>query len=588
MALFTNFGSITGNDRLNINTTTAKGLEKVIGRIASFIISAQSKTNEILYGKYVLQGDASKNGIAKALDRGILTVLDEIASFDFCGIFSYLATQTTGKNRFNPAKEPQDKQALKLWKIQKLAFDAQVAIDKYYSTWGTSIGQDSRTGLLELVSQLNLSIDSLLAAKDGLGDPEFKVIPGLFKITNYLADTRNRFNTYTQTGVLPTSEISNLLSIIDKVKTSLIGVQALNNPAAVIGLASSLTGGSLQDQIKKLNEIATPGPKTIQFIKELIKRANNVNSVAKKILSLINTARAIIKIALLLIKVFYIIRRFLTSLPLPTMYTTTGITTTLSQVNSEVVKEKGIDKFLKRLNQINAVLNLAAVFVTSLVAAMTSLINSLRLILLNMQSCQPDLANDLQDTIDGLEDSKNQLQKFLDDANSTKNRIDNTFGGYTIEIITEELTDEGIKLKRRYGIARGGDGVIAVQSTPTFASLDLIIINEVKVLLISNGLVKTTLSDLSSEAIVTVLDSLKYIGSDDISLNNLDVTISDISALSESDDELGINSFVNNLPGGRALRKKVRKRLAAASSKLSADLKSSDPNSKYTSKIIKS
>lgn len=588
MALFTNFGSLTGNNRLNINTTTAKGLEKVIGKIAGFIISAQAKTNEILYGKYVLQGDSTKNGIAKALDRGIITVLEEIASFDFCGIFSYLATQTTGKVRFDPTKEPEDKEALKLWKLQKLAFNAQVAIDRYYSQWGTAAGQDSRLGLLELVRELNLSIDALLSTRDGLGDPEFKVIPGLFKITNYLGNIRGQFNTYTQTGILPATEISNILSIIDKVKISLIGVQSLNNPAAAIGFVSSVTGGALQFQIKKLNEIATPGPKTIQFIKELIKRANNINSIAKKILNLLNTARAIIKIALLLIKVFYIIRKFLTGLPLPTMYTTVGITTTISQVNAEVVKEKGIDKFLKRLNQMNAVLNLAVIFVTSLVAAMTSIINSLKLILLNIQSCQPDLANDIQDTIDGLENSRQQLQKFLDDANSAKNRIDNTFGGYTIEIITEELADEGIKLKRRYGIARGRDGIIAVQSTPTFASLDLIIINEVKVLLISKGLVKTNLSDLSSDSIATVLDSLRYIGDDDISLNSLEITVSDITAISESDDALGINSFVNNLPGGKALRKKIRKKLAEATKNLGTNLKSTDPNSKYTGNIIKS
>lgn len=41
-----------GNDKLNINTTTAKGLEKVIGIIAKFIISAQSSINKIFYGKF--------------------------------------------------------------------------------------------------------------------------------------------------------------------------------------------------------------------------------------------------------------------------------------------------------------------------------------------------------------------------------------------------------------------------------------------------------------------------------------------------------------------------------------------------------
>jgi len=84
-----------------------------------------------------------------------------------------------------------------------------------------------------------------------------------------------------------------------------------------------------------------------------------------------------------------------------------------------------------------------------------------------------------------------------------------------------------------------------------------------------------------------VLESLKYLGEEDISLNNLEITASDITALSESDDALGINSFVNNLPGGKALRKKVRKKLADASKNLSSSLKSTDPNSKYNNNIIK-
>jgi hypothetical protein len=270
------------------------------------------------------------------------------------------------------------------------------------------------------------------------------------------------------------------------------------------------------------------------------------------------------------------------------MFSTEGVSLSFNEIYQEKLNELGVKKFIKRLNQMNAVMNLMVIFVTSLVAGMTIIISNLKLILLNIQSCQPDLGNDIQNTIDGLEDSRQQLQKFLDDANSAKNRIDNTFGGYTIEIVTEELTDEGIKLKRRYGIARGGDGIIAVESTPTFASLDLIIINEVKVLLVSKGLVNIGISNLSSDNVVTVLESLNYLGDENISLSNIEITQTDIASLINSNDELGLSSFVNNLPGGKALRKRVRSKLAAASKNLSTNLKSTDPNGKYTGNIIKS
>ena len=39
----------------------------------------------------------------------------------------------------------------------------------------------------------------------------------------------------------------------------------------------------------------------------------------------------------------------------------------------------------------------------------------------------------------------------------------NINGNYNIEIVTEQIVDEGINLKRRYGIAIGSDNIIAVQ-----------------------------------------------------------------------------------------------------------------------------
>lgn len=585
MAIFTNFSSLTGgNQRLNINTDTAKGLEKAIGIIAGFVISAQSSSDKIFYGKYALQGDPSKRGIAKAIDKGIINLLKEIASFDFCNIINYTVVQAGSNARFNPSAPPENPEELAFWKIQNLAFKGQVLIDKYYAEWGTKTGQNNTVGLLEVVNQLNLTIDSIITAKGGLGDPDFKTIPGVSKAANYLENVRNKFKPYTNSGIIPQGDISNVIDTVDKIRMTLVAVQAFNNPAAVLGIFNRAFGGVLKSELDIINQWITPGPQVVKLLKEIIRNINNINSVARKIIGYINLIRIFIKLLLFLIKIFYIVRQFLTSLPLPAAFVPTGVTTTLSQVNTEVVKDQGINKFVDRLSQLNAVVNLMLAFVTSLVSNLTVIINSLELIILNIQNCNPDIAKQLEETLQDAKDANNELKDFLNKAQTAANRADNTFGGYTIEIVTEELVDEGIKLKRRYGIARGGDGIIAVQSTPTFASLDLIIVNEVKVLLVSQGFVKSNLSSLSSQDLLVVMESMNYLGEEDISLQNLQITTADLSSLSNAGE---IGSFFDNLPGGKAFRKKVRNKMAAASKNLQNNLKSTDPSGKYSNNIIK-
>ena len=157
------------------------------------------------------------------------------------------------------------------------------------------------------------------------------------------------------------------------------------------------------------------------------------------------------------------------------------------------------------------------------------------------------------------------------------------FGEYTIEIISEQLVDENISIKRRFGIARNSQGFIVVSSTPTFASLDQIIINEVKLLLVSGGFVNIGISSLAAEDIALISDSLKYLETDDISISDIE---SDISNL-QDDKELDLGTFVGNLPGGKALKKRTRKLLIKNNEKLIKDLKNTDPNSTYSQNIIK-
>jgi hypothetical protein len=128
---------------------------------------------------------------------------------------------------------------------------------------------------------------------------------------------------------------------------------------------------------------------------------------------------------------------------------------------------------------------------------------------------------------------------------------------------------------------------LVVQSTPTFASLDLIIINEVKALLVSKGLVSSNIASLTAEEEVVVLDAAQILGEDEIEIANITVTQEDVETVAEQNEEIGLGSFIDNLPGGKALRRRMRRKMIESSRNLGTTLKSTDPGGKYSAGIVK-
>jgi len=566
-------------------TISPKGLNKGIRVIRNFIIEAQKKTNQILYGKNSLPTDSPVKGLQKFLDKGIINVLKDFATIDFCNLTSYLLNANRASRSFNPDKPPQEGGlSLTLWRIQRRAYNYQKLIDKYYAQYGTSTGQDSRLGLSELIIQVNLGLNELLNAQDGLGNAEFaKTFPVISPFINYANNARDKFNTYTNVRAIPVEEVQDVLKYIDDIKEYLSIIQNINDPTVIVSVADQVFGGKkVKEDIQKLNQwIGSNLNKTQPSIKGILQQTKNINDVGQKILGYINLARTFIRIMLLLIRVFYIIRKFLFAIPIPNIFIVQGVTTFSADIAIEKVGRKGIARFVDVLNQLNATLGLIYGFVVTLIVAINEVLNYLRLISLNLQSCNPELAEEINNTIAETEKTQEALQNFINQINEESKNEQEIFGNYTIKIVTEEVTDEGISLRRRYGIAVDQNKNIVAQSTPTFASLDLIIINEVKALLVSKNLVNIGLSDLSLEDSQTILSAIRFLGDEKITIE--DATFESIDFQKDSE----LSNFVDNLPGGRALRARVRDSLINQNAKLVNDLKTQDPNSEYSQSIIK-
>jgi FtsZ-binding cell division protein ZapB len=581
-----------GNDKLNINTTSAIGLEKAIGVVARFMMKIQGNINQILYGKFT-SGKEDPNLIKRLLNKGIINLLEGIASVDFCNILNYSLNNLPDGKIFDANNPPAstDVVARKKWELQKKAFDIQQFIDQYYREYVDTNNPQSRIGLLLLIQQINSTLSTVISnTSTGLNDPLIKEnFPQISTASNFLQNAFGVFNRYTDLRQASVQEIQKIVSLVDSVRQYAIIIQGLNNPKNAIGLIDSSLNGAIQKELSDISSLILQPEKASSILKSIIKTVNTINNIAQKVLGFINTLQVITKVCILLIKIFNVVSAFFIALPIPNMSTTIGITNKFSDILQNKVKEAGQKKLILRLEQIFAVLNLTAIVVTSLYAAIQNIIDRLKLIQLNLDNCpnkNVDLLNEINDSINDLTKTSVKLGNFLNQYNDQQTKSESQFGKYAIKIVTEQVVDEGINLRRRYGIARDTNGYIVVQSTPTFASLDLIIINEVKALLVSKGLVSSNLSSLSSEDQVTILEAARFLGEDEIGLDNIELSVSDIQTIEEQDSELGISMFINNLPGGRALRKRIRDKMINNASKLGSDLKSTDPGGKFSSGLI--
>lgn len=579
-----------------------KGLERVIYLIADFTLKADTATRLTLYGGLFREKNGvviynPKNPIDKALERGLIKVLQDISSVDFCNLINYLISQSGGGG-FNLNKKPDGGNALKLWNIQFEAYKLQLIIDNTLGEIGDALTPDATIRLTDL---LNVIVDIInnkilviieefkkdLQSGKTINSSEYDELNRRFKklfvmqlVLSASADVLESIGSNLDIGSFQKG-----LNIINKVRSSLILILGIKNPAAVLALANQFSGGAVQDQLAKINQ-SIPVDKLIPLLKKCLKQANNINSTGQKILGQIRTIQFFVKIAITIIKVFSVIKKFFTvGFQLPNLFTTVSVTTTVSNVVEEQLGE-GTKKLLLRLEQINYTLGLIFNFCNVLLAGVNEILQLLNAIKLNIESCQnisDDLKEELSNTIANLSSTRDQIQTFVNAVNSPVNRPDNTFGGYTIEIVTEQVVDEGINLKRRFGIARGKNNIIAVQSTPTFASLDLIIINEVKTLLVAQGLVSSDPLALTGETLLTISESLVYLEDQSVNINSLETAEIGI----ETEEGTGLQTFVNNLPGGKALRKKVRNRLIKSNEKLISDLRRADPSSTGSEKFIK-
>jgi hypothetical protein len=587
--------------------TTAEGLNKLTALFVGYVKTADKYFDRAVYGNPEA-GDSTK---FKPLDYGILPLINLLASIDFCALASYAISQIPGGKKFNPNDKSQQKTTLgrRKWQLQYAAYKIQRYIDDFYggaeqvtnpkNPDNVSKLQKTIIKIVEEINQITTESDNLFSDQT-LND----TFPQLSTYSNYINVATSFFNQYTDPRNLPNEDIQKILKYIDKTKAICILIQGLETPANLISLADTILGGALAETIKKLNKIIDP-KKIESVVKDIQKGVSKLNKVVQQILQVISKARSIVQIVTTIVKVLKIIISFLITLGLPSVFSTVGIHMTVAEAKDML--KAAVKYIMDRIKEINTILSAISYFFAKRSLQLGEIINGLQAIIINLQNCDSitpeDKANpqensiisNLNQSITELVKSKTDMDSFVENYETNKTKRIRRSGEYTIEILKEEIVDEGISLRRRYGVALDVNQVVVAKSTPTFATNDIVIIEEVKLLLPKTkktGLanVQNMISALSPDEFTILEEAANYLNTEDEPVDiSIEIDKNEDAEDPDSEDDdtetgLGLQSFINKLKGGKKLRRRMHREMAKSKRKLADDMKKANPNAPSTKK----
>jgi hypothetical protein len=543
-----------------------------------------------------------KEQLKNQLEKGLFPNLDELLAVDLCNIIEYLYSLLARPTERRSEQPTELEKAL--YKIQDGATAVVKGIDTFTSAPDRLIGRFITGGdadvidqqqarqqttapttqtqsvnsteqqnvdiagnsvkkfnLVQLVQYIQTTFTDILSVKDVDGkqilEPEEKALltaaPEMQSILTFMNDVVLGIQKYTDYRNINDEDFQKALQKINQLRAICVTIQnlSLRDPSSFLSL---IPPSIIQKQLESIQKVVDPTD-LLPFIKRIDGSINSFIKTVEQVEGAVLKSQFIIKIAIILIKVFRVIIAFLRGLPLPSFFTTAGIVVTLSGIVEK------FDRFIKDLvdilKQINALLSTTVAvirYIQSNTESLKTRLDNLTAILSSCESMKNSpVLQQLQQTNQNLQNLQTSLQTILTNYDGRINPSTTTFGSYTIQVIDEEVVDEGITNRRRRGIALDKQGKIALQSDLTFATNLAVIIQEVKVKLVSAGLVQPGLGQIDTD-IEVITESLSF-------LTENDLTSDDLNFQQDAGASTGLGSFINDLKGGRQLRKRVRARM---------------------------
>ena len=560
--------------------TNAKGAGKAFNSLWKKIIKGlRDAVSGLLLGKKGAKKGAKSTN---PLDLGLVYLTGLLASLDLCSIIQTIQNLANGiqGTGFNPNADPPPNDPI--WKIQRKAYDIQVLIDAFEAAYAVTSDPASQiTNLIRTVAPELIE----LGGPNYLGDEVIKNnFPQTSQFNNFIEDSVRWLSDRLTISNADKENIDKFRKKIAAVRQICVLIQGLSSPASLVALALKALPPETYDAIDKLGVDNIDPEKLNRVVSQIAKALKPVIAVLRETVKALRGIQSLIRILIVVVKIFKIILNFLLILPLPNTVTTTGVTTTKAAKYQKLLKKSEIT--IRILNSINKIVAIIVSLLEGITSAIDLLLSNLKQIVDNLMSCDRNsneardpLMVSIQNDILEIEQSNNEIKAFTENYRNRQSTKNKSYFGYTIEILTEKIADPAVQLTvrpRRFGIALNSDGIAVVQSTATFASDDNIIISEVKLLLIQKNLIKNPVSLFTDAELDVITESILILGDNSITLEDIvDENYLDSPDNEDENDGLGLNAFINKLKGGKKLRERIKKSMSESKEKLKSDLQSS-------------
>jgi len=408
----------------------------------------------------------------------INNVLREINSIDFCNPLGYILTKAMPpggilenkllefglkitqfvndvENKLTPGKRPdetEEQYRARLLSYQSSIEEIRLALEDIIPPDDLVDIIPGGSGIIQTIQQLNLA---LVATSDIVG-----------------------------TAADPTQ------SIITKVTLLRSFARKLTPFMSPINIANNIISNNADELNKKLAGIIQP-QRFKESVRFLTRQVQTVDRAIIQIQRIVKLMNSILRIINVLIKVYKFIKKILKRLNTP-IAVGGGGSPVISQTNASTnTQADTLSEATVFINDLEKLVNTISSFLSGVVLLeigrirkeILRLLTGLNILYKNLRNCSSTsgdtaLLEAVQGSIDSLNNSLTTLDELFPTAQYGNTILPSVYNGYSIDIIKEEVVDEGISLLRRRVIVTDQRGVIQYEGRGTYATDDQVLIKE--------------------------------------------------------------------------------------------------------------
>lgn len=508
-------------------TNSAKGAESKIIVLTKSIEKIRSRINIIYQGEPYKDSGIKFPGNKKRTN-GIIPILLELNQIDFCNLTNYILNKISFGNVDNPIGTEKTINILQekcknyikvidsILSDQSVLFDQTIKINSKVRVLENVTGLNYEVGDIFEVTDVELDIvklnknkfeiintkakqailnlrDFTQEIKSIIDDPEvISLVPQLTQGNNFITDFLGKLDKYSTLESIPNEDLQKILKKLRDLRsilTLIVGIQSIGD---AIAAAQTLSGVNIQGQIDKIQK-SLDVSRIIPIIKKITNIVDNINQQGQKVLKYIKLALIYVKLGTVLLKVFKAIIKLFKRLPLPLKFLMFGKATRMNATWMDAVKK--IDDAIDRLDQLSKLIELIYSFVQDLIIKLQNINKLLQTLQNNLEICEntqdSPILEEVKNARSRLTQTISDLQEFTKNYDQAINNNLNIYGGFILEIQEEEIVDEGVKYKRRRGVAFDANGILVAQTDLTFATDTNIILEELKLKLQNSGQIQS-------------------------------------------------------------------------------------------------